>query len=105
MDILHDGEAMCVGKFPDRGNVGRVGAELVFELFAAHVAAGALSSSELVDMRCERCGIAAAQQDGDLKPLGWIDLAYGLRPRQWLALAAFEWMPGEWTSGHASCSG
>jgi hypothetical protein len=95
---------MCVGKFPDRGNVGRVCAELVCELFAAQMVADALSSSELFDTLCERCGIAAAQQDADLKPFGWIGLAYGLRPRHWLALAAFEWMRGESMSSHAGYS-
>jgi hypothetical protein len=95
---------MCLGEFSDRGNVGGVCAELVFELFAAHVVAGALSSSELLDTLGERRGITPAQQDADLKPFGWIALAYRLRPRQWLALAAFKYMPGMLTPSHASYS-
>jgi hypothetical protein len=33
--LLHHGELICIGESTDRGDIGRVGAELIFELLAA----------------------------------------------------------------------
>jgi hypothetical protein len=58
------------------------------------VIAGALSLGELVDTLCQRRDIAPAQHEAALKPFGWVGLAYQLRPRQTLALAAFKPVSG-----------
>ena len=100
--FLYDGEPVRLRKFLDRGDVVRLGAELLVELLAGETAAGIFSPRELLDMLRQRRGIVAAEQDADLQPLGRIGLADGFCPRQRLALAAFQWISLRWILSHVS---